>query len=210
MGRISHTVTPERKPQRLECCCSHVAILALARLAGIVYALLRDGSERKAEGAFYKHQMLTYLNPQMRTFIARQEMFFLSTADSHGECDVSFRAGEPGFVHVFNEKILVYPEYRGNGPAWATSPRTHTRGCSSSREADATLRARDARQDRTDQPHHTEEVGFKHRPDELLRSFLNRTVSADTSVVDEDVNPAGLLLDTYTARSAEIGSSTSS
>jgi hypothetical protein len=90
--------------------------------------------------------MLTYLNPQMRTFIARQEMFFLSTADGHGECDVSFRAGEPGFVHVFNEKILVYAEYRGNGPAWATSPRTHTRGCSSSREADATLRARDARQ----------------------------------------------------------------
>ena len=59
--------------------------------------------------------MLTYLNPQMRTFIARQEMFFLSTADDHGECDVSFRAGEAGFVHVLNEKILVYPEYRGNG-----------------------------------------------------------------------------------------------
>jgi hypothetical protein len=49
MGRASHTATPERKPQRLECCCSHVAILALARLAGIVYALLRDGSERKAD-----------------------------------------------------------------------------------------------------------------------------------------------------------------
>jgi hypothetical protein len=41
MGRISHTATPERKPQRLECCCSHVAVVALARrLAGIVYALL--------------------------------------------------------------------------------------------------------------------------------------------------------------------------
>ena len=42
-------------------------------------------------------------------------MFFLSTADSHGECDVSFRAGEAGFVHALSEKILVYPEYRGNG-----------------------------------------------------------------------------------------------
>src|SRR5882672_1310109 len=74
----------------------------------------RYGNRKRAD-AFYKHQMLTYLNPQMRTFIARLEMFFLSTADGHGECDVSFRAGEPGFVHVFNEKILVYPEYRGNG-----------------------------------------------------------------------------------------------
>jgi len=40
----------------------------------------------------------------------------------------------------------------------------------------------------------TRRSGFKHRPDELLRSFLNRAVSADTSVVDEDVNPAGPLL----------------
>jgi uncharacterized protein len=74
----------------------------------------RYGNRQRAE-AFYKNQMLSYLNPQMRTFIARQEMFFLSTADGHGECDVSFRAGEAGFVHVLDEKSLVYPEYRGNG-----------------------------------------------------------------------------------------------
>ena len=72
------------------------------------------GTRSRAE-AFYKHQVLSYLNPPMRTFIARQEMFFLSTADGHGECDVSFRAGEAGFVHVLDERILVYPEYRGNG-----------------------------------------------------------------------------------------------
>jgi hypothetical protein len=28
----------------------------------------------------------------MRTFIARQEMFFLSTADGHGECNVTLRS----------------------------------------------------------------------------------------------------------------------
>jgi predicted pyridoxine 5'-phosphate oxidase superfamily flavin-nucleotide-binding protein len=72
------------------------------------------GNQKRAEG-FYKNQMLSYLNPQMCAFIARQEMFFLSTADGHGECDVSFRAGEAGFVHALDEKVLVYPEYRGNG-----------------------------------------------------------------------------------------------
>jgi predicted pyridoxine 5'-phosphate oxidase superfamily flavin-nucleotide-binding protein len=72
------------------------------------------GTRARAE-AFYQKQVLSYLNPPMRTFIARQEMFFLATADGHGECDVSFRAGEAGFVHVLGEKILVYPEYRGNG-----------------------------------------------------------------------------------------------
>ena len=74
----------------------------------------RYGNRKRAE-AFYRNQMLRFLNPQMRAFIASQEMFFLSTADGHGECDVSFRAGEAGFVHVLDEKILAYPEYRGNG-----------------------------------------------------------------------------------------------
>jgi predicted pyridoxine 5'-phosphate oxidase superfamily flavin-nucleotide-binding protein len=74
----------------------------------------RYGTRSRAE-AFYKHQVLRCLNPQMRSFIARQEMFFLATADAHGECDVSFRAGEAGFVHPLDEKALVYPEYRGNG-----------------------------------------------------------------------------------------------
>jgi uncharacterized protein len=72
------------------------------------------GTRARAD-AFYQKQMLSYLNPQMRTFIARQEMFFVATADGHGECDVSFRVGEAGFVHALSEKILVYPEYRGNG-----------------------------------------------------------------------------------------------
>src|SRR6266446_4611091 len=75
----------------------------------------RYGNRKRAE-AFYKNQMLSYLNPQMRTFIARQEMFFLSTADGHGECDVSFRAGEAGFVNgaariLSNEELLACPDF---------------------------------------------------------------------------------------------------
>ena len=51
----------------------------------------------------------------MRKFILKQEMVFIATADSKGECDCSFRAGKQGFVRVLNEKTLLYPEYRGNG-----------------------------------------------------------------------------------------------
>jgi len=72
------------------------------------------GSENKAS-AFYDKQMLDYLNPYMRKFILKQEMVFIATADSKGECDCSFRAGKQGFVRVLNEKTLLYPEYRGNG-----------------------------------------------------------------------------------------------
>lgn len=72
------------------------------------------GTTRRALN-FYRNQMLDHLNPLMREFIARQEMVFIATADAHGECDCSFRAGVPGFVHVLDETTLVCPEYRGNG-----------------------------------------------------------------------------------------------
>ena len=72
------------------------------------------GSENKAS-AFYDKQMLDYLNPYMRKFILKQEMVFIATADSKGECDCSFRAGKQGFVRVLNEKTLLCPDYRGNG-----------------------------------------------------------------------------------------------
>lgn len=74
----------------------------------------RYGTRDRAQ-AFYGKQMLTYLNEDMRRYIQKQEMVFIATADSHGECDCSFRGGLPGFVRVLDEKRLVFPEYRGNG-----------------------------------------------------------------------------------------------
>ena len=65
--------------------------------------------------AFYEKQMLNHLNPYMREFISKQEMVFIATADSKGECDCSFRAGKRGFVRVLNKNTLICPEYRGNG-----------------------------------------------------------------------------------------------
>ncbi|MPY56525.1 pyridoxamine 5'-phosphate oxidase family protein [Streptomyces spongiae] len=64
---------------------------------------------------FYDQQVRPCLTPEMRDFIGRQAMVFLATADSHGECDASFRAGPPGFVHVIDDHTLAYPEFRGNG-----------------------------------------------------------------------------------------------
>ncbi|WP_425576218.1 pyridoxamine 5'-phosphate oxidase family protein [Streptomyces glaucosporus] len=74
----------------------------------------RLGTVERAD-RFYGEQMLDHLNERMREFIGQQEMFFLATADRHGECDSTFRAGPPGFLHVVDERTLLYPEYRGNG-----------------------------------------------------------------------------------------------
>ncbi|RXS87683.1 pyridoxamine 5'-phosphate oxidase [Streptomyces sp. TM32] len=74
----------------------------------------RLGTTERAD-RFYGDQVLDHLNVRMQEFVARQEMFFLATADRHGECDSSFRAGPPGFVQVLDDRTLAYPEYRGNG-----------------------------------------------------------------------------------------------
>ncbi len=71
-------------------------------------------TQKRADN-FYQRQMLDHLNPAMQEFIRRQEMVFVATADAQGNCDCSFRAGLPGFVHVLDRTTLLYPEYRGNG-----------------------------------------------------------------------------------------------
>mgnify|MGYP006429417803 FL=1 len=65
--------------------------------------------------SFYNSQVLDFLNPEMQKFIEDQEMVFLSTSDSKGECDASFRAGPKGFIKVLDNKTLIFPEFKGNG-----------------------------------------------------------------------------------------------
>ena len=74
----------------------------------------RYGTVARAE-RFYAQQVLDHLNEHMRDFVARQEMLFVATSDTRGECDCTFRAGPPGFVRVLDEQRVAWPEYRGNG-----------------------------------------------------------------------------------------------
>jgi uncharacterized protein len=74
----------------------------------------RLGNVKRAK-AFYDNQVLDHLTPDMREFMARMQMAFIATADAHGDCDSTFRAGPPGFVRVLDEKTVMWPEYKGNG-----------------------------------------------------------------------------------------------
>jgi predicted pyridoxine 5'-phosphate oxidase superfamily flavin-nucleotide-binding protein len=65
--------------------------------------------------AFTSTQLLDHLNVNMQEFVTRQDLLFIATSNATGSCDCSFRAGQPGFVHVLNAKQLAIPEYRGNG-----------------------------------------------------------------------------------------------
>ena len=72
------------------------------------------GSQDRAT-RFYNRQMYDHLTQHMQSFIRRQEMVFIATADARGNCDCSPRFGKMGFVVVLDEKTLAFPEFRGNG-----------------------------------------------------------------------------------------------
>ncbi len=91
------------------------------------------GTTARAEH-FHRTQVLDHLNDGMQTFIARQQMAFIATADAHGACGCSLRAGPAGFVRVLDAQTLAFPEYRGNGVRRArrTSAEAATWRCCSS------------------------------------------------------------------------------
>ncbi|MGQ0506388.1 MAG: pyridoxamine 5'-phosphate oxidase family protein [Myxococcaceae bacterium] len=53
--------------------------------------------------------------PDDREFIEQRDMFFLATTDSQGRPSCSYKGGDPGFVRVLDERMLVFPNYDGNG-----------------------------------------------------------------------------------------------
>jgi uncharacterized protein len=50
-----------------------------------------------------------------RAFIEARDMFFLATADEHGQPQCSYKGGDPGFLCVVDEHTLAFPSYDGNG-----------------------------------------------------------------------------------------------
>ena len=50
-----------------------------------------------------------------KAFIEQRDMFFLATADEHGQPNCSYKGGDPGFVRVLDEQTLAFPVYDGNG-----------------------------------------------------------------------------------------------
>lgn len=55
------------------------------------------------------------LKAEDAAFIARQNMFFLATADAYGQPNCSYKGGTRGFVSVIDDQTLAFPDYNGNG-----------------------------------------------------------------------------------------------
>lgn len=55
------------------------------------------------------------LSPGDRAFVGRAEMFWLASVDGKGSPTVSFKGGAKGFVHMPDDKTLLFPCFDGNG-----------------------------------------------------------------------------------------------
>ncbi len=77
---------------------------------------LQDQRETRAlADRLEKVTMRSTFTDEDKAFIARCRMFFIATADSHGQPDCSYKGGLPGFVRVLDERTLAIPDYDGNG-----------------------------------------------------------------------------------------------
>jgi PPOX class probable FMN-dependent enzyme len=73
---------------------------------------LRDVLGRPSERAVLKDQ--ARLDEHFRAFIATSPFLLLATANARGQCDVSPKGDEPGFVKVLDETHLAVPDRIGN------------------------------------------------------------------------------------------------
>lgn len=61
-----------------------------------------------------QNKVISSIDDHIRAFLAKSPLFFLSTSNKEGLCDVSPRGDHPGFVRVLDDRRLIYPERLGN------------------------------------------------------------------------------------------------
>src|SRR5688572_26297056 len=75
----------------------------------------RFDTRRLADRLEEKFHREVVIDDDRRALIERLDMFFLATADAHGQPQCSYKGGEPGFVRVLDRQTIAFPDYDGNG-----------------------------------------------------------------------------------------------
>ncbi len=73
---------------------------------------LRTVYREPSDGAVFKQ--LAFIDPHARRFIELSPFVCIGSSRPDGTADVSPRGGEPGFVHVLDDKTLAMPDRPGN------------------------------------------------------------------------------------------------
>ncbi|MEQ1830136.1 MAG: pyridoxamine 5'-phosphate oxidase family protein, partial [Pirellula sp.] len=74
-----------------------------------------------AKGSRYNYERLelgggweTAVTPDLESFLADLDMFYLGTANAEGQPYIQYRGGSPGFLKVIDKKTLGFADFGGN------------------------------------------------------------------------------------------------
>ncbi|MDX1925201.1 MAG: pyridoxamine 5'-phosphate oxidase family protein [Pirellulaceae bacterium] len=56
----------------------------------------------------------TTVTPELQSFLADLDMFYLGTANAQGQPYIQYRGGSPGFLRVIDSKTLGFGDFAGN------------------------------------------------------------------------------------------------
>jgi len=73
---------------------------------------LRKIYKSPGEGALKK--VIHKLDKHSRHFIKRSHFCILSTTDNDGNIETSPKGGDPGFVYIMNDTVILIPDWPGN------------------------------------------------------------------------------------------------
>ena len=75
---------------------------------------MEKGSRKNYEQMEETGGWATVITPELATFLAGLDMFYLGTANSSGQPYVQYRGGSPGFLRVVDERTLGFADFGGN------------------------------------------------------------------------------------------------
>ena len=70
----------------------------------------RDAYARVEQGRGWQ----TTATPELKAFLAGLDMFYLGTANAHGQPYIQYRGGSPGFLKVIDDRTLGFADFGGN------------------------------------------------------------------------------------------------
>ena len=70
----------------------------------------RDAYARVEQGRGWQ----TTTTPELKAFLAGLDMFYLGTANAHGQPYIQYRGGSPGFLKVIDDRTLGFADFGGN------------------------------------------------------------------------------------------------
>ncbi len=103
----AHTVTTKNSSQR-----RYVSDIAFTPVVKAIQKRLGSrATYAKVERGRGWRESVT---PELASFIAERDSFYLGTASSEGRPYIQYRGGPPGFLKVLDDRTLAFADYGGN------------------------------------------------------------------------------------------------